>query len=92
MQDQFTIEWNDSGREPQCPPNPEYPNGIALDVTHAGGGPSCEAQLPYPAKRCGHYVVRCNLCDYSVVCTTAGRPDDPRSLRMPCRLAKGGVA
>ena len=23
-----TIEWHDSGREPQCEPNPAYPDGI----------------------------------------------------------------
>jgi uncharacterized protein len=27
----FKIEWIDRGREPQCPPNPAYPNGVDLD-------------------------------------------------------------
>lgn len=33
---QFTITWHDSGREPQCPPNPAYPSGIDLDGSSLG--------------------------------------------------------
>lgn len=40
--------------------------------------------LPYPARRCGQYVVKCDVCDQIIVVTTAGRPDDPRSLKMAC--------
>lgn len=77
------IEWFDSGREPQCAPDPAYPTGKDLDI--AAGLPSCVATLPYPAKRCGHFIVECSKCGMSVAVTTAGRPDDPRSLRMPCK-------
>ena len=81
---QFRIEWRDAGREPQCPPNPRYPNGIDLNV--AGGAVnSCVCELPYPARRCGAYFVECLICGYRVACTTAGRPDDPRSIEMPCK-------
>jgi hypothetical protein len=89
MSRQFKIKWHDSGREPQCEPDPDYPSG--KDVDGSFGLPSCETPLPYPARRCGHYVVRCRLCGYSVAITTAGRPDDPRSLRMPCDLVKKGT-
>jgi hypothetical protein len=42
--------------------------------------------LPYPAKRIGHYRIECELCGLRVACTTAGRPDDPRSIRIACKL------
>jgi len=79
----FEIEWIDRHREPQCAPNPAYPNGIDLDCS--AGLTSCLVQLPYPAKRCGLYIVTCLKCGECVAATTAGRPDDPRSLRMACK-------
>lgn len=78
------IEWIDRGREPQCPPNPAFPTGQDVDLGH--GVLSCRADLPYPAKRCGLYIVRCSLCEASVALTTAGRPDDPRSISIPCKM------
>jgi hypothetical protein len=80
----FTIHWIDREREPQNPPNPAYPNGIDIDTTEPGQ-PTCKTLLPYPAKRCGLYHVKCDICGMSYVVTTAGRPDDPRSLTMPCK-------
>jgi hypothetical protein len=79
----LTVQWIDDGREPQCAPDPAYPNGIDLDISK-GAQRTCSTALPYPAKRCGFYVTRCELCDQSVICTTAGRPDDPRSIKVPC--------
>lgn len=84
LSEEFEITWTDRGRDPQVQPNPTYPHGIDLDVT-AGRKPACVAALPYPAPRCGYYTVRCNLCRFAVACTTAGRADDPRSIKMPCR-------
>lgn len=84
MLKQYQINWIDSGRKPTCSPNPDYPNGIDLDFSE--GKISCKIDLPYPAKRIGIYLVRCNLCRITVGCTTAGRPDDPRSIRMPCNF------
>ena len=83
----WNIEWIDHGREPQCAPNPDYPNGIRLNSAPEGV-PACVADLPYPAKRCGCYIVRCTVCGMSVAVTTAGRPDDPRSVRMACDEAR----
>lgn len=86
----FIIEWLDSGREPRVKPNPAYPNGIDLDVSD-GQIPTCQAMLPYPAKRIGSYVVECRLCGIRIGCTTAGRPDDPRSIRIACKPMKGSA-
>ena len=80
---QFKITWHDHHREPKCAPNPEYPDGVDLDCT-AGRVPNCKTELPYPAQRCGYYLVRCRLCSMSLVITTAGRLDDPRSVTMGC--------
>ena len=84
----FHVEFKPSGRgKAQCPPDPQFPNGVTINAANHGQ-PFCEVALPYPAPECGHYVVRCSLCDMSVAITAAGRPDDPRSLTMPCRLTR----
>jgi DNA-directed RNA polymerase subunit RPC12/RpoP len=83
----FKVEWIDLGRAPQCPPNPNYPEGRHMDVRSNRDAPSCTADLPYPAARCGHYVVECSRCGLRILLTTAGRPDDPRSVRMTCKMS-----
>lgn len=83
MEQAIRVTWLDRGREPQCAPNPEYPTGIDLDASD-GAKRTCTATLPYPAKRCGVYVVKCRACGRRVSCTTAGRPDDPRSIKIAC--------
>lgn len=77
----FTINWIDRGREPTQPPNPKFPDGIDIDTGHR---PACKVTLPYPAKRCGLYVVECSKCGNRSAITTAGRPDDPRSVMLEC--------
>lgn len=86
MEQAMKITWVDRGREPQEQPNPDYPDGIDLDCSN-GADAACKADLPYPAKRCGYYVVECPVCGFTAACTTAGRPDDPRSIKMPCKVA-----
>ncbi len=81
----ISVTWIDRFREPTQRPNPAYPNGIDVDLTH-GAHITCLAELPYPAKRCGHYLVDCDRCGYLAVVTTAGRPDDPKSVRLPCKV------
>jgi hypothetical protein len=83
MKPKAKIEWKDAGREPQCAPNALYPDGIDIDAS-GGAARTCKVPLPYPAKRCGAYVVTCQRCGYRAAVTTAGRPDDPRSVRLPC--------
>ena len=78
----LSVEWKDSGREPQCAPNPAYPVGIDVDLSE--GAESCSVALPYPAQRCGVYIVECDKCGKRVGVTTAGRPDDPRSVKVGC--------
>jgi hypothetical protein len=85
MEQKITVSWVDRGREPQCPPNPAYPDGIDLDCS-GGAEITCKAPLPYPAKCCGYFVAKCEICLQQVVITTAGRPDDPRSIRMACLM------
>lgn len=82
---QFEVCFLDSGREPQCPPDPQFPSG--RDVAISTAEPACTAQLPYPAPRCGAMVAVCRICGVRVAVTVAGRVDDPRTVRIPCRVA-----
>lgn len=79
------VKWIDRGVEPKCAPNPAYPEGIDIDASN-GAQPTCSAALPYPAKRCGYFTVVCSVCKQSALITTAGRPDDPRSIKLACQL------
>lgn len=87
MEQKIDVKWHDAGREPVCKPNPAYPNGVDVDGAR-GASSSCISLLPYPAKRCGFYEVRCGVCGASVAVTTAGRSDDPRSVKIACKVSK----
>jgi hypothetical protein len=78
------VTWLDAKREPQNPSDPKYPDGIDADLT-SGAVKWCSTALPYPAKRCGSYLVECRICRMIVVVSTAGRSDDPRSVKIACR-------
>jgi hypothetical protein len=78
------VTWFDAGREPQVASNPRYPDGIDVDLSR-GQSATCSTALPYPAKRCGFFEVTCLRCGYRAAITTAGRPDDPRSAKLPCK-------
>jgi hypothetical protein len=71
------------GRKAQSPSNPRYPNGMDIDVS-GGKLPRCSVDLPYPAKEVGRFLVSCRICGSQSVVTAAGRPDDPRSVKIPC--------
>lgn len=77
------VEWIDRGREPQCAPNPSFPSGRYIDMSE-GALKTCWTELPYPAKRCGVFIVYCKKCGLRVGITTAGRTDDPRSVKLAC--------
>lgn len=79
----LTAEWVDREREPQCPSNPMFPRGIDVDMSE-GAAKTCSMEVPYPAKRCGLYVIACDVCGQRNAVTTAGRPDDPRKITMAC--------
>jgi hypothetical protein len=78
------VTWIDMEREPKVKPNPLYPNGIDVDMSQ-GAVVACLVTLPYPAKRIGTYVIDCQKCKLRVALTTAGRPDDPRSVKLACK-------
>jgi len=80
-----TVTFWPSGRgKAQCPPDPRWPNGIALDAHGDDQGPTCLVALPYPAPECGAHLIECALCGTKVAITAAGRPDDPVSVRLLC--------
>jgi len=82
------VTWIDYVREPVCKPNPDYPDGKDIVAVTDDDAPTCKTSLPYPAKRCGMFIVRCGDCDLRVGITTAGRPDDPRSVTLMCAHTK----
>lgn len=80
----FDVRWVDGRAEPKERPNPAFPRGVDIDATD-GASPACTIPLPYPAKRIGGYLVTCHVCGLKAVCTTAGRADDPKSMRVMCK-------
>ena len=66
------------------PPNPDYPYGIALDMTKSAQR-ACSTQLPYPAPGVGTWFVICDICGLSVGVTAAGRADDPTQVKVACK-------
>lgn len=81
------VTWHQRGGRPKEPPNPAFPKGVDLDLTN-GAKIACLVNLPYPParKRLGLLTVRCDACGRTVAITTAGRPDDPRSVKLACNL------
>jgi hypothetical protein len=78
------IRWVDGNARSADPPDPAYPFGADVDVS-LGAVRSCSTPLPYAAGGIGHYEVHCPTCGLTVLCSTAGGVDDPRSLRMACK-------
>jgi hypothetical protein len=81
----LTARWHGTGRTAQCAPDPRYPNGKDMDMAQARKG--CEIELDCPAPEIGHWFITCNVCGFTGVVTAAGRPDDPRNLRVACKTA-----
>lgn len=90
MTPDWQIDWIDGGRDPKSPPNPRYPDGIDIDCSD-GATVTCASALKHPTPRCGVYRVHCRTCGQRAVVTTAGRPDDPRSLKMACKAEATSV-
>lgn len=78
------VRFIDSGREPQCKPDPRFPNGKQVNLA-TGFEKTCTRNVPYPAPRCGVYEVTCRTCGYKAAITVAGRQDDPCMVTMPCK-------
>jgi hypothetical protein len=81
----FLVDWVDGHREAAELADPAYPGGCAIDVA-LDAPKACRVQLPYPAARCGTWVVTCRVCLYAIALATAGRSDDPSSVRVPCKV------
>ena len=78
--EQVEISFLSTGRIATCKPNPDYPNGCDIDVTDGKGGVWVE--IPYPAPCCGTWIVGGGGLA-RVAVTAAGRPDDPRRVKIP---------
>lgn len=85
MNGNLKVEWIDRGFEPTGAPDPKFPNGVDLDLSKDQAR-ACRTDLPYPAKRCGYFLLTCDACGFSGLITTAGRPDDPRSIKIACNV------
>jgi hypothetical protein len=79
------VKWIDRYREPTQPPNTRYPTGVDVDLS-SDAERTCHLKLTYPAPRIGVYSIRCLTCGLTVAITTAGRADDPRSVKLACKL------
>lgn len=83
----LSVKFLDRGREPRCPPDPDFPAGRVIDLTD-GASACCAITLDgvdlYPAPRCGLLLVTCSFCKANALVTTAGRVDDPRTIKLGC--------
>lgn len=82
--DALSVTWLSHNRPPRCASNPAYPNGMDVNISPDVDG--CWVDLPFPAEGCGVWLIVCPICDHHVGVTAAGRPDDPRRVRIPCNL------
>ena len=81
------VKFLDSGREPQSKADPRWPNGKPVNLApHIPIDRTCTRNLPYPAPRCGVYQIKCRKCGFIAAITVAGRPDDPRTVTLPCKV------
>jgi hypothetical protein len=72
-------------RQARCPSDPAYPHGMDVDLSD-GAMSTCAGNLPYPAECCGMLMVRCAKCGANAAITTAGRVDDPRTVKLACKV------
>jgi hypothetical protein len=79
---QIEISWLSRHRKAQTAADPNHPNGRDID---GGQRPACKVELQYPAECVGLYYVECLDCKSNMLITTAGRPDDPKTVMLPCR-------
>ena len=82
MGEQFKVEFIDRGRPPRVAANPDIPNGQHID---SGERPACRVELPYMTQtNVGYWYVECRKCKTNMLITMASRPDDPKSVMLPC--------
>jgi len=80
----FLVDWVDGHRTSTYAADPSYPAGVAIDVA-LDAPKACRLELAYPAARCGMWVITCRRCGFAISLSTAGRADDPKSVRVPCK-------
>ncbi len=85
MEDHFDIRFFGNGMTAQCPANPEFPYGIAIDLAEKNQK-ACTAKLPYPAPCIGRFMVKCGKCGRSILVSAAGRADDPTQVKIACQI------
>lgn len=83
----LTATFHGDGRMPKCAPDPAYPEGKDMDMTQ--GFPGCAVTL-HQAPCCGTWIITCAVCNTAIGVTAAARPDDPRTIKIPCLI--GGRA
>lgn len=83
----FEISYVERGGPPKQPPNPAYPAGVDVDIS-LGAKRTCSTPLPYPVRspNVGTWMITCLVCGLRVGVTAASRPDDPRSVKVACKL------
>lgn len=81
----LTATFHSYGRKATCEPDPAYPDGMVVDVASEGQS-ACSVELTYPAPEVGVWLLECSICGLSAVITAAGRVDDPKSVRAPCKI------
>lgn len=79
-----TVEFIDLEREPRHQFLREHMHGLDLDLSR-GVEDVCVVPVPWPAERCGYWMIRCAFCGLSTMITAAGRVDDPRSVKLACK-------
>jgi hypothetical protein len=80
----ISVRWLKRGDMAQHPANPAYPDGVIVDLTN-GQSQHCPVPMKYPAPEVGTWFILCRTCGYRAAVTAAGRADDPREVRLPCR-------
>ena len=81
----FDVVFLDSGRASECKSDPKFPEGQPINLAPNAIVKTCSRNLPYPAPRCGVYLITCQTCHYRAALTVAGRPDDPCMVTIPCK-------
>lgn len=79
------VEFFDKGGRPKCSPDPAYPNGMDVDLSK-GASLTCTAHIECPAPCMGLAVIACEKCGQRIALTVASRPDDPRSVKLACKM------
>jgi DNA-directed RNA polymerase subunit RPC12/RpoP len=80
------VTWKDRDTRPLFPADPDFPDGTHLDLAF-GAEAACWTDLPYPVVTVGAHQVECPTCGLRLLCGANGRPDDPRTVKVPCRQA-----